>query len=144
MKKNIITIIALVMVLIGGLVGGYLALKGDTAMGSVGLGSEYHATSTATMADGFTVVGLRNPSAVGAQSSTSLSTLGNVVIATTPSAAFQLWDATSTTDTASTSLGIYTASAGVGLTQILDVAILRGLIVELPSSADGDVIITYR
>lgn len=123
--------------------GGYLALKSNEALGSVAIGNEYQATSTSNMGTGHIVIGLKDPTAVGAESTVPLSVLGSVIVASSSAVAVTLWDATSTTDTASTTIGTIKASVTEGV-YTFDSAIKRGLIVNLPTGDAGSYVITYR
>jgi len=142
MKTKILIVCAM---LVAVFMGGYLAIKSNQALGSVAVGGEYHSTSTLNMGSStHKVIGLRDPSHALAQSSTSLSTLGNVIISSPSTVAFKLWDATSTTDGASTTIVGFGAAPAVGITHIFDVALKRGLIIELPTGFDGETVVTYR
>jgi hypothetical protein len=101
------------------------------AFSSVITGGEYQATTTGGLPTGHQVV------------RGSLTTLGSVVIASSSATSFTIWNATSTTDTASTSLVTFEADAAEG-TYTFDIDLVRGLVVEEPSGFNGDFVVTWR
>jgi hypothetical protein len=112
---------------------------GQQTLSGVSVGSEYNATTTRAMTGG---VALAAP-AFRTIVSDSRATLGSVVIASTTAATIRLWNATSTTDSASTSIASFPASVAAG-TYTFDSIADRGLIVELGTGFAGDYIITSR
>jgi hypothetical protein len=70
-------------------------------------------------------------------------TLGSIVITDSSTTTFSVMNATSTTDSASTTLASFPANAVAG-TYIFDLACDRGLSVVAPAGFDGFVVITYR
>lgn len=70
--------------------------------------------------------------------------LHTVVIGVTSATTFELRNATSTTDVASTTLLSMAASPVIGSDMILDVAFDRGLAIVFPASFTGRYTITYK
>lgn len=101
--------------------------------GSVQQGGEYTASSTRTdIKSGFyTLI------------SANMGTLGSVIIASSSGATIELWNATSTTDVASTSIVKFKASVAEG-TYTFDLNFDRGLILRVPAGSSGDFVTTYR
>lgn len=89
------------------------------------------ATTTSAIAIGFSQ--LKSSSAV----------VGSVVVASTSATTLTLWNATSTTDTASSTITTLKASVGEG-TYTLNSSAPRGLIIELPTGFNGDYVVTWR
>ena len=103
----------------------------NTATGSVFVGNEYLSTTTATMSGGVSIAPNKQI------------TIGSIVVASSSVGTLEVRDATSTTDTASTTFTVLKASIGEG-TYTYDVRLKRGLAVELGSGFDGDYVITFR
>lgn len=101
------------------------------AFGSIETGQEYIATTTATMGTGFSVL------------KSSTGSLGSVIVASSSAATFTVWNATSTTDVASTSPVRFVASPANG-TYTFDAVFDRGIIVENPTGANGSYTVTWR
>lgn len=130
MKKFGIAIIGIILSLLG-------INAGVQTFGSVENGSEYQATSTRAM--------FSNGPGVRTQRvlvSNGPAILGSIVIASTSASTFTVWDATSTTDTASSSLMTITASPTKDF--VIDAALYRGLIIDMPSTFNGDYVITFK
>ncbi len=106
--------------------------------GSVSLANEYKSTTTATM-NGSGATTARTQ--ISIQSGESV--LGSVVVSSTTNATFKIWNATSTTDIASTTALTFSASPANG-TYTYDVSLTRGLILEFPSGFLGSYTITFR
>ena len=104
-----------------------------SSLGSVIQSGEYHATTTAS----------KDANSLH-QIFTGSGTLGSVIIGTTHATAIELRDASSASDSASTSIASIAASPAIGSTMTFDVAVLRGLFVNVPSGFDGVYTITYR
>ena len=102
-------------------------------LGSVSVGSEYNATTTADMTAG----------AFATIISDAQATLGSIVVASSSAGTLQVWNATSTTDVSSTTVTTLKASIGEG-TYTFDLNLSRGLIVLPGSGFDGDYVITFR
>jgi len=118
--------ITLLMVVIIG-VGLYLNKGGS--IGSVTQGNEYkYASSTGALAR---------------QLSARPATLGSVVVVKATAQAFVIWDATSTTDIASTTIVTLPASIAAG-TYTFDLQTKRGLKIVPATSFAGEYITTYR
>lgn len=100
--------------------------------GSVMPAGEYLATTTVGMASVHNIV-----------SANRVISLGSIVVASSSATTFKVWNATSTTDIASTSVFGMKASIGEG-TYTFDAELPRGLIVEKPTGFNGDYVITYR
>jgi len=77
------------------------------------------------------------------QVKTGQTILGYVTIASSSAASFQLKNATSTTDIASTTIVSFPAAADE-MTYSFDLAASRGLIIESSSGFNGQVVITYK
>lgn len=105
-------------------------------LGGVQQGSEYNATTSISTSAGTHWL------AKGIASGGTCA-LGSVVIASTSVTTLTLWDATSTTDIASTTIVTFKENVVEG-TYVYDIVCFRGLIVETPSSFDGIYTITYR
>lgn len=103
----------------------------EPAFGSVVVGNEYNATNTASMSAG--MVQLR----------TGQSTLGSVVVASSSGTTFQVWNATSTLDIASTTPVNFVAAPANG-TYTFDATFERGIILELPTGYNGAYTVTWR
>jgi len=70
-------------------------------------------------------------------------TLGSVIVASTTNATFTIWNATSTTDTASNTVASFPALVGAG-TYTFDITVPRGLIIKPGVGFLGQYIVTYR
>lgn len=103
----------------------------DNRLGSIETGEEYNATTTAAMATGFSVL------------KTSSGQLGSVIVASSSAATFTIWNATSTTDIASTSPVRFVASPANG-TYTFDASFTRGIIVEVPTGSNGSYTVTWK
>lgn len=122
MRNKIITFLLAVAALLGG--GSYL--------GSVTAGNEYTATTTAS-----TFGGTHRQLKVGPGA------LGNVTIASTSAHSLTLWNATSTTDSASTTIVTFKASASDG-TYTFDASFDRGLVVSAEAGYQGSAVVGWR
>lgn len=120
-KKKIIAFLGVLIVLFGG----------SATLGSVNQSNEYHATTTSAIADGHWVL------------QTGQSVLGSVVVASSSATTFKVWNATSTTDIASSSPVQFGASPADG-TYTFDIVMSRGVVIELPANFDGSYTVTYR
>lgn len=128
--KNIVAVAFLVLAL------GVFTLftqVSNIAFGSVMPGGEYSATTTRGVAAGMKVV-----------AANKVVTLGSVVIASSSPTSFTIWNATSTADTASTSVITFPANATPGTYTFDADLITRGLILQLPTGFAGDYVVTYR
>jgi hypothetical protein len=123
LKQKISAVIAAVIILFG---GSYSA----TNIGSVGRTSEYKATTTVSMAAMQLI-------------QTGESVLGSVIIASSSAITMRIWNATSTTDSASTTVAIFKAAAGEN-TYTFDTVLTRGLVIAPASGFNGAYTITYR
>lgn len=134
--KNVldkIIILGVVVVIASLLFGG----STDKKFGGVVQGSEYLATTTRSTSAGTHWL---------AKSTTNarVCVLGSVVVASSsPDATLVLWNATSTTDSASSTIATLKASIGEG-TYTYDITCSRGIVVETPSGFNGEYTITYR
>lgn len=126
--KNYVIAIAIFVAI--ALVGAIVANKEEVGLGSIG-NEAYNATSTAAIADGFSQV------------KTSSGTLGSVVITGASAQALTIWNATSTTDSASTTIVTIPASTAAG-TYTFDLQFDRGLILEAGSSFDVKGVVTWK
>ena len=116
-----------------------LAVLGYTvqrSQGSVITGQAYNATTSLSTSAG-TYWQARSTSNVGGCE------LGSVVVASSSATRFRLWNATSTTDVASTTIVNFDEVLDTG-TYIFDLQCTRGLIVETPAGFDGNYIVTWR
>lgn len=91
----------------------------------------YTATTTSAIAEGHI------------QIKSGYGMLGSIVVASSSATTFKVWNATSTTDVASTSITNFVASPANG-TYTYDVNLSRGIIVELPTGFNGAYTITYK
>lgn len=131
MKKTLLIILS--VIILGVIVISALEIgRTSQAPGSVGVGNEYSATSTATMTTVMNTILVNRPV-----------TLGSIVIASSSSKTLTIWNATSTIDTASTSVAVFKANTVEG-TYTFDVSLPRGLIIQTPAGFDGSYTITYR
>lgn len=127
--KNIIgSIIVGVIVLLGV----FYTDKPSINLGSVTDGQAYTSTSTDS-----TYANSRR------QIKSSSGVLGSVVVLGTSATVVEIKNATSTTDIASTTIAIMTASPATG-TYVFDAAFDRGLVVNFLGSFTGSYAITYR
>lgn len=101
-------------------------------LGSVETGQEYNATTTDSGEAGTYLAAKSLPGAVG-----------SILVASSSATTFTLWNATSTTDTASTSVITLKASIAEG-TYTLDATFDRGVIISAPTGFNGQYITTYR
>ena len=130
--KNLI--LSVLIVLAGAFGFTYLtADKVSAPLGSVERGHESQATTTIFMTAGTqrVIVG----DAINSPNDTPC-IFSNVTIGSTSATTFTLWNAASTTDSASTTIAKFKASIVEG-TYILDVVAPRGCIVELPAGYNG-------
>ena len=108
----------------------------DGPVGSVFSGHEYTSTTTQSTSAATDYV---------AKSLTGGGTcsLGSVVVASTSATTLTIMNATSSTDTASTTLAIFKPSVGEG-TYTFDVTCSRGIVIETPTGFDGVYTVTYK
>jgi hypothetical protein len=129
MKKVIITILTAVLVFLGG------TQVNKVNLGSVADGQGYYATTTAA-GSGF--------AGIHKQLKTSYGMLGSVVVASTsPVGTFTIWNATSTTDTASTTIATFPVLPTAG-TYTFDVEAPRGIIVNAGTGFIGNYVVTWK
>ena len=134
-------IIAIFIVIISLVVG-----QINKAVGSVSVTDEYYATSTFAKLGGTSAV--NPPVAATARTTMSLvasstGVLGSIIVASSSATVFEVWNATSTTDVASSSIGHFVASPANG-TYTFDVVANRGIIVDMPTGFNGSYTITFR
>lgn len=103
-----------------------------TALGSVMPGGEMVATTTVGMGSVHNVV-----------AGNRVAVIGSVIVASSSATSFTIWNATSTTDTASTTIATLKASVAEG-TYTFDSELPRGLVVQTPSGFNGNYTITFR
>jgi len=127
----------------------------DVQLSSVARGGEYHATSTSNGAGGVityaartqVIVATTTPSGetIVANSEQRFGgiTLGSVIIGGVSAGDLIIYDATSTTDISSTTVGWIIAAATTG-TYTFDVALSRGLILDFGAGHEGEYTITYK
>lgn len=108
-----------------------VALQKSNTFGGVASSDGYYATSTAALADGHDLI------------RTGPTLLGSVVIASSSAATITIWNATSTTDTASSTFATIKASLTEG-TYVFDAVLERGLVVEMGASSNGSGAITFK
>lgn len=108
--------------------------KQTQIVGSVSQASEYHYTS-----------GFGTSTGAAARSVVNVGTtiLGSIVIASTTNSVFTIKDATSTIDTASTTVITIPAGAPAG-TYTFDLILSRGLGIDRPASFFGEYLVTWR
>ena len=102
----------------------------------VGQGSEYNSTTTRS-----TSAGTHWQAKVASLGGCSLASV--VIASSTNSTGFQLRDATSTTDVASTTIVQFKPSTVEG-TYTFDLVCTRGLVVVTPTGFQGEYVITWR
>lgn len=138
MKKNLQLLAFLAIALILGII---FSQRPDQAIGSVVRTGEYQATTTNSMT-GDAILAARTMRLI----QTGQSTLGSIVVSSTsPStvAPVRVWNATSTTDIASTSVVLMPTASANG-TYTYDISLTRGLIIELPGGYNGAYTVTFR
>lgn len=115
---------------------GVFVLTGYPTMGSTIMGNDYQATTSIS-----TSANTHWQAKVAANGGCSL---GSVVVASSSSGTrFKLWNATSTTDTASTTIADFDEAIAVG-TYTYDITCTRGLVVETPTGFSGVYTVTFR
>ena len=127
MNNYILPIFAFVI----GVMVGYLFVT-NAPVGSVSVSNEYNATTTDSTSAG-TVSVLTNRGC----------TVGSVVIATSSGGTLTIKNATSQTDTASSTLVLIPINTIAG-TYTYDVTCDRGLVLEIGSGFDGEYVVTWR
>ncbi len=125
--------------IIGALLALVAFLGGGATVGSVTQGSEYQATTTSAI---FGVAGTSARRQVVISSNQS-SVLGSIVVASTTNAYFKVWNATSTTDIASSTITTIATSTSAG-TYTFDANITRGIIIDVGIGFNGEYTVTYR
>jgi len=132
MKLNTIQILVIVVLALG--VAFLIANVADKEVntGSVGVSSEYFSTTTVSTSAGTHWLA-RGGSC----------TFGSVVVASSSATTLTLWNATSTTDSASTTIATLKAAISEG-TFTFDTVCDRGLVVETPTGFNGVYVVTYR
>jgi len=134
MKTNIYLLLA-IGVIIGAVFGFEYIVNTDKALAGVQVGSEYNYATTTSTQSGHKLV--------KSTTNTSVCTLGSVVIASSSASQFTIWNATSTTDVASSTITTFEANAAEG-TYAFDVACTRGIVVAPATGFNGNVVTTYR
>ena len=145
--SKIATIIGFSLFLMGFILGlGYVVMQVKNTYASVSVTDEYMSTTTSQMF-GDVVNPVKQQRQIVANRP---ATLGSVTIASTsPSVnnagggVFKIWNATSTTDSASTTVARFATSTTAG-TYTYDVRLERGLILEFPAGFMGEYTVTYR
>lgn len=127
--KDIITLMVVAVAVF--VIGFMLIYNPFKATGSIGEGQSYNATSTVPM------TGTWNQLKYGQGD------LGSVVVASTSATVLRIWNATSSTDVASTSPVHFVASPANGTYQF-DATFDRGIIVERVAGFNGAYTITWR
>jgi len=129
MKQNLLIAGVVVLIVMTFLL---ITKEGVSPLGSVSVSNEYHATTTDS-----TSVNTHS------QIKSTAATLGSIVVASSSATTLTIWNATSTTDIASTTITKLVASIGEG-TYTFDVEALRGLIIATPVDFNGSYVITWR
>jgi hypothetical protein len=129
-KVNKILFLTGVTLVLVGVFGLFSLNKPDNA-GSVSAGGVYRHASSTTDA-GMKILVANKPA-----------TLGSVIVASTTNATFTIWNATSTTDTASNTVASFPALVGAG-TYTFDITVPRGLIIKPGVGFLGQYITTFR
>jgi len=133
--KTLQVIGGIIILMLFGIIGLLIFLSPEhqeQPIGGVNIANEYHATTTRDMtADAEQLI------------QTGGSVLGSVIVASSSATNMSIWNATSTTDIASTTLTTFDADLSNG-TYTFDTIMTRGIIIDLPASFDGDYVITYR
>lgn len=136
MNQKVFLIGIVVVIIIG---GAFLLLRnnGDgTLISSIETGSEYNSTTTRS-----TSAGTHWQAKVASLGGCSLASV--VIASSTNSTGFQLRDATSTTDVASTTIVQFKPSTVEG-TYTFDLVCTRGLVVVTPTGFQGEYVVTWR
>lgn len=120
---------------IGLLIGVYLT-RPDAPLGSVTQGNEYNSTTTRSTSAGTHWV---------AKTTTNggMCALGSIVVASSSATTLTIWNATSTTDSASTTIATLKAGVAEG-TYTFDAVCTRGVVVATPASFNGMYVVTWR
>ena len=126
-------VIGILVAIIAALGGGYYV---SNPVGSIQDGQAYNATTTYNLGGAPTF-------GVAQVLKTSGGTFGSVVITGAVAGAMKFYDATSTTDVASTTIATFPASAAAG-TYTLDSAFNRGLIMGTVTGLTPTTTITWR
>jgi len=113
----------------------FLLLMPTQTLGSTISGQEYQATTTIS-----TSAGTHWQARVAANGGCSL---GSVVVASSSNTVLRIWNATSTTDIASTTIVTFDSDVLEG-TYTFDISCSRGLVVDTPASFDGVYTVTFR
>lgn len=144
MKTNTLNIIVATAVILSIMFLAISSSRTQTVNGSAIQGMDYNATSTFAMLGG---IDGTNPTAASSHLYRTLgsgnNSLGSVIVASSSATTFRVWNATSTTDIASTSLVHFVASPANG-TYTFDVVAPRGLIVDMPTGFNGAYTVTFR
>lgn len=127
MKQKIITILLAIVAILGGV--NYAV---SPKLGSISDGGAYNSTTTPTIGANVRMI------------KTGQGILGSVVIGVTSATTFELRNATSTTDIASTTIVSIAASPAIGSTMTVDASFDRGLGIVFPDSFTGRYTITYK
>lgn len=130
MNKNLFIGIGIGLVILGIAVG---MLWSKQKFGGVSEGQGYYATSTEP---GFEV-----PTAVRLKYGSGI--LGSVVIVNASAGTFKIYNATSTTDVASSTFVIFPANAAAG-TYTFDAVLGRGIVWQPSATYNGDLVITWK
>lgn len=126
LKQKIVGVLLGLVALLG---GGYSAVT----LGNADVAAYSNATTTGSFSAA-TIVMLKTGQGV----------LGNIVIGTTSATTFELRDATSTTDIASTTLLSLAASPAIGSSMSPQVVFTRGLSIVFPPSFVGRYTVSYE
>jgi hypothetical protein len=133
MKKVITIISSLIILALIVIIGINIYSNQNTlSLGSINGYDAYKSTTTPSISS--TILMLKTGQGV----------VGSVVIGVTSNTTFELRNATSTTDTASTTLLSMSASPAIGSTLTLDVGFDRGLSMVFPASFVGRYTVTYK
>jgi len=116
-------------------IGYFISNKSDNTriVGSLDTENGYYSTTTGSFATASSTI-IRNGSGV----------LGTVVIGVTSATTFDIMDANSPSDSASTTLLSVSASPAIGSSMVLDINFKRGLYFNFPASFAGRYSVTYK
>jgi hypothetical protein len=129
LSTNFWAVVSIVLVII--ICSMYFSKQGNSTLGSVGSDSNY-STTTPSVNSGIWMV------------KSGWGSLHTVVIGVTSATTFELRNATSTTDIASTTLLSVAASPAIGSTMTVDASFDRGLAIVFPASFTGRYTITWK
>lgn len=135
-RSSVFVALIAVGILLVGLIAGLYAKDSSPPLGSVTQGNEYNSTTTRSTSAGTHWV---------AKTTTNggMCALGSIVVASSSATTLTIWNATSTTDSASTTIATLKAGVAEG-TYTFDAVCTRGVVVATPASFNGMYVVTWR